>query len=226
MKSPMENLSTKVAADTSVGQQGKVRPVDLASGVHHSGDACATLTADAARIVRLFPPLHSFLRRTAYLIGAIGIGLTCLVSSAVAELEAPSVVLVAAPGTTIQPEQVVSLTAIVDLDFVPITQGTIHLCDAVAESCTGLSLIGMEQVIRYGPAAGTATFLLRLPPGIHQYRAVFEGEANAGPGYMSTASEPLSITVTEYQARKAGDHPSDGNAIAEVSARHVLVRHP
>ena len=186
----------------------------------------ATLTADAGRIVRLFPPLHSFIRRTAYLIGAIGVGLACLVSSAVAELEAPSVVLVAAPGTTIQPEQVVSLTAIVDLDFVPVTQGSIRLCDAVAENCTGVSLIGMEQVIRYGPAAGTATFLLRLPPGIHQYRAIFEGEANAALGYMSTVSEPLSITVTEYQARKEVDQPSDGGAIAEVSARNVPVRYP
>jgi hypothetical protein len=85
----------------------------------------------------------------------------------------------------------VTLTATVMAGGTPVTPGQVNFCDATADFCTDIHLLGTAQLI----ANGTAT--LKFCPGVgsHSYTAVLAEPAGLGPN-ASTAS---SLTVTASQ---------------------------
>jgi Bacterial Ig-like domain (group 3) len=83
---------------------------------------------------------------------------------------------------------VVTLTATVTVGSNPVTPGQINFCDAAADYCTDIHLLGTAQLT----SKGTATLYLRPGIGRHSYRAIFVG-TNTDAASSSAAS---SLTVT------------------------------
>lgn len=73
--------------------------------------------------------------------------------------------------TSISSGSAVTLTASVNASGAPITRGQVNFCDASAQFCTDIHLLGMAQLT----SAGTATLKLRPGIGGHTYKAVFLG---------------------------------------------------
>jgi hypothetical protein len=79
------------------------------------------------------------------------------------------------------------LTATVKAGARPLTTGQVKFCDATAEHCTDIHLLGSAQLTSAGTAA------LKFVPGIgsHSYKAVFVGTTSNGASY----SAPLKLNV-------------------------------
>src|SRR5580704_11027220 len=83
---------------------------------------------------------------------------------------------------------VVTLTATVTAGSNPVTPGQINFCDAAADFCTDIHLLGTAQLT----SKGTATLYLRPGIGSHSYRASFIGTNTDA----ASSSAPSSLTVT------------------------------
>ena len=90
--------------------------------------------------------------------------------------------------TTVTSGSVVTLTATVMAGGTPVTPGQVNFCDATANHCTDIHVMGTAQLT----SAGTA--LLKFVPGIggHSYKAVFLGTA----GDVASSSSASALTVT------------------------------
>jgi hypothetical protein len=92
------------------------------------------------------------------------------------------------PVTTVASGSLISLTATVQADGSALTAGQVNFCDASATYCTGVNVLGTQQLA----SSGTAT--LRFVPalGSHTYKAVFLGTV----AYASSDSGLSTLTVT------------------------------
>jgi sugar lactone lactonase YvrE len=113
--------------------------------------------------------------------------------SAAAQTRVPSsTILVVSSGgsaaTTVASGSMVTLTASVSSGSTALTTGQVNFCDASANYCTDIHLLGTAQLTH----AGTA--VLRLRPGIgnHSYKAVFSGTKSYSGSFSSAAA--LSVT--------------------------------
>jgi Bacterial Ig-like domain (group 3)/FG-GAP-like repeat/FG-GAP repeat len=90
--------------------------------------------------------------------------------------------------TTAAAGSVVTLLATVTLAGSPVTPGQVNFCDATANDCLGIHLLGSAQLI----TGGTASMSFVPGIGIHSYQAVFLADTG-GAGSQSSA-QPLKIT--------------------------------
>jgi trimeric autotransporter adhesin len=95
--------------------------------------------------------------------------------------------------TTVAQGSVVTLAATVMTGGTPVTPGQVNFCDATAEFCTDVHLLGTAQLT----ANGMATLKFRPGVGSHSYKAVLAEPAGLGPS-ASTAS---SLTVSASQGK-------------------------
>lgn len=100
------------------------------------------------------------------------------------------------PVTTITPGTVVTLTATVTAGGAPVSPGLVNFCDATANYCTDIHIIGSAQLT----SAGTAIVRVRPGAGSHSYKAVFVGTATYGTGVSNTSSFSVSPypTIMQY----------------------------
>lgn len=82
----------------------------------------------------------------------------------------------------------VTLTANVTSEGTPVRPGLVKFCNADAKYCKDASILGQAQLTN----AGTATVKLKLAPGQHHIKAVFQGTKEAAG---SSSAEDL-VTVT------------------------------
>jgi len=87
------------------------------------------------------------------------------------------------PVTTVAAGTVVTLTATVTEGTNPVTAGPVNFCDASANLCTDIHLLGTAALT----GNGTATFKFVPGPGAHSYKAMFV-ESGYGLGSSSAAS--------------------------------------
>jgi hypothetical protein len=115
--------------------------------------------------------------------------------------------------TTVTSGSVVTLTATVNAGSGVVTPGQVNFCDATAQSCTDIHLLGTAQLT----SAGTATLKFRPGVGSHGYKAVFLGTINAAPSTSASAS----LTVTAVTG--AGIQPSTTSITASgVQGNYTL----
>jgi hypothetical protein len=88
---------------------------------------------------------------------------------------------------TVTSGTVVTLTATVTVGSNPVTPGQINFCDAAADHCTDIHLLGTAQLT----TKGTAALYLRPGIGSHSYKAVFLGTLDAA----ASASAAIGLTV-------------------------------
>jgi hypothetical protein len=100
--------------------------------------------------------------------------------------------------TTVTSGSVVTLTATVNAGSGVVTPGQVNFCDATANYCTDIHLLGTAQLT----SAGTATLKFRPGVGSHSYKAVFLGT----PTTAASASANAALTVTAVTG--AGIQPS------------------
>jgi len=100
--------------------------------------------------------------------------------------------------TTVTSGSVVTLTATVNAGSGVVTPGQVNFCDATAQSCTDIHLLGTAQLT----GAGTATLKFRPGIGSHSYKAVFLGTTTTA----ASASASAALTVTAVTG--AGIQPS------------------
>ena len=93
-----------------------------------------------------------------------------------------------APVTTVQPGSAVTLTAAVQSGGAAVTTGQANFCDASAEYCTDIHLLGTQQLT----SAGTAVLKFVPKMGSHRYKAVFLETAS----HAASSSSTLALTVT------------------------------
>jgi hypothetical protein len=111
-----------------------------------------------------------------------------------------------APVTSVAPGSVVKLTATVGIGSVPVTAGLVNFCDASAEYCEDIHLLGSAQLTN----AGTA--VLKLVPGIgtHSYKAMFVGTNNnamsASAASLLTVAGAFPTTTTIAQSGNPGSY--------------------
>jgi sugar lactone lactonase YvrE len=113
-------------------------------------------------------------------------GTVNLLGTPVASATTLSLTAGGAPATTVSAETPVTLTASVRLGGVPLTAGVVDFCDAAANSCTDIHLIGSAEL----QSNGTASFKYISGPGSHSYRAVLQQNVTA------TASSSNTVTLT------------------------------
>jgi trimeric autotransporter adhesin len=89
---------------------------------------------------------------------------------------------------TVTSGTVVTLTATVTAGNNAVTPGQINFCDAAANYCTDIHLLGTAQLT----SNGTATLYLRPGVGSHSYRAIFVGTNTNAPS--SSAASSLTVT--------------------------------
>lgn len=91
-------------------------------------------------------------------------------------------------ATSVAAGTVLTLTASVAYGTTPVTTGQVDFCDAAANYCTDVHLLGAAQLT----ANGTAVLRFRPAPGSHLYKAVFVGtNTNAA---SSSAAQALNVT--------------------------------
>jgi len=90
--------------------------------------------------------------------------------------------------TTVSTGSVVTLTATVTSGTTPVTPGQVNFCDATANSCTDIHLLGTAQLTK----AGTASIKFRPGRGNHSYNAVFSGTTYNS----SSTSGTIALVVT------------------------------
>lgn len=97
-------------------------------------------------------------------------------------------------ATSVSSGTVVTLTASVAYGSTPVTTGQVDFCDAAANFCTDVHLLGAVQLT----SGGTAVLRFRPAPGSHLYKAVFVGtKTNAA---SSSAAQTLSVTTSTGQS--------------------------
>ncbi len=89
--------------------------------------------------------------------------------------------------TSVAPGTVVTLTATVTAGVSPITIGQVNFCDASANSCTDIHLLGSVALT----SSGRATFNYVPGPGSHSYRAEY---VQSGYG-LNSSSAVMQLTV-------------------------------
>jgi len=94
--------------------------------------------------------------------------------------------------TTVASGAVVTLTATVIAGTTPVTTGLVNFCDATAEYCTDIHLLGAAQLT----TAGSAVYKFRPGVGSHSYKAVFAGTTNNS----SSISRTMPLVVTGLSA--------------------------
>jgi len=99
--------------------------------------------------------------------------------------------------TTVGAWSVVTLTATVKAGATAVTAGQVNFCDATAQYCTDVRVLGTAQLT----SAGTAVFKFRPAPGAHQYKAVFTG-TNTSASSSSVASA-LTVSISGGQSSAA-----------------------
>jgi len=93
-----------------------------------------------------------------------------------------------APASTVPAGTAVTLTATVAAGSSPLTTGMVNFCDATANGCTDIHLLGSASLT----GSGTASLKFIPGPGQHSYKAVLLEN-----GYAATSSSPaLPLTVT------------------------------
>jgi hypothetical protein len=90
----------------------------------------------------------------------------------------------------------VLLAATVKAGTVGVSPGQVNFCDASAESCTDIHLIGTAQLFQSDPGAGLALFTLRPGIGSHRFKAVFLGTPKGTTAYEGSTSSEVTLTVT------------------------------
>jgi sugar lactone lactonase YvrE len=94
----------------------------------------------------------------------------------------------ASQASTVASGGVVTLTATVKASGTALTTGQVNFCDASANYCTDIHLLGTTQLT----SAGTASLKFRPGLGSHSYKAVFVGTNS----YTGSASNASALTVT------------------------------
>jgi hypothetical protein len=107
--------------------------------------------------------------------------------------------------TSVASGSVVTLTASVKAGATAVTPGQVKFCDASANYCTDIHLLGTAQLT----SAGTAVFKFRPAIGGHSYKAVFVG-TNSDSGSTSGAAA-LTVTGLAPTATSIAQSGSTGN---------------
>ncbi|HEX4284155.1 MAG TPA: FG-GAP-like repeat-containing protein, partial [Terracidiphilus sp.] len=94
--------------------------------------------------------------------------------------------------TTVSSGSAVTLTATVTAGATPVTVGQVSFCDATAQSCADIHLLGMAKL----RGAGTATLKFLPPIGSHSYKAIFAGAPNSALHAAASSSSGAALTVT------------------------------
>jgi len=90
--------------------------------------------------------------------------------------------------TSVSAGTVVTLTASVVSNSLPVTPGLVKFCDASAAHCEDIHIVGTAQLT----SAGTAVIKFRPGLGSHSYKAVFAGTIRTASSTSATAT----LTVT------------------------------
>jgi sugar lactone lactonase YvrE len=119
------------------------------------------------------------------------------------------------PVTSVPSGSVVVLTATVVAVTSPVTTGQVNFCDASANSCTDIHLLGTV----YLTSNGTAAFKFVPGPGTHSYKAIFVEDGSG----LSSSSTALTLTVgsqpevySDATTITAGGSPGDYSLTANV----------
>jgi len=110
--------------------------------------------------------------------------------------------------TSVPSGTAVTLTATVTSSGAAVTPGEVNFCDATANSCTDIHLLGTAQLT----AAGTATLKLVPGPGSHSYYAAFKGthtySSSVSPNVplKVVAAGPVKTTVGIQAAGERGNY--------------------
>ena len=91
------------------------------------------------------------------------------------------------PSAPLSPQTVVTLTATVTTDSATVSPGLVRFCDATAERCTGLAVVGTAQLTN-----GTAVVRFAPGSGAHSYIAVFAGTGT----HTTSTSSAQAVTVS------------------------------
>ncbi len=115
---------------------------------------------------------------------------------------------------SVTPGTVVTLSASVLTNGVPVTRGQISFCDAHAPLCADIHLIGSAQLT----SAGIATFRFIPGPGSHTYQAVFVGTTSIAASTSSTQALAVGGTASPSAATlTATGSPGNYTLTATVS---------
>jgi hypothetical protein len=93
-----------------------------------------------------------------------------------------------APVSSVSGGTVVTLTATVTANGLPVTPGLVSFCDVAPAHCTDIHLLGTAQLT----SAGVAAFKFIPGVGSHSYQAAFAGTKTEN----SSSTPPTSLTVT------------------------------
>src|SRR5579859_3458815 len=94
-------------------------------------------------------------------------------------------------GGSVASGSVIDLTATVKAGSTIVTTGQVNFCDASANSCTDIHLLGTAQLT----GAGVAVLKFRPGIGSHSYCAVFVGTPNNLSAYAGSKSTVMTLTV-------------------------------
>jgi trimeric autotransporter adhesin len=108
------------------------------------------------------------------------------------------------PVASIAGGTVLTLTATVQAGTAVLKVGQVNFCDAAADSCTDIHLLGAAPLT----SAGSASLRFRPGPGSHRYKAVFlgtpAGEASASADVGLTVGPPPGLQTTFAVASISG----------------------
>jgi hypothetical protein len=118
--------------------------------------------------------------------------------------------------TTVSSGRVVVLTASVLSGTTAVTIGQVNFCDASAQYCKDIHLLGTAQLTSKGVA------VLKLRPGIgkHSYKAVFSGTTNFAAS--SSSSSSLSATGIHSTTTTIGASGSSGNYTLTATVTGII----
>jgi sugar lactone lactonase YvrE len=144
----------------------------------------------------IYALFSNFIRKGAKVAAACGLAAFTVcgawsIASAQAKTATTTAIAVTSAGsavTTVNAGTVVTLTATVNAGTTPVNPGQVNFCDASANYCTDVHLLGTAQLT----GAGTAVLKFRPGIGSHSYKAVFLGTQTYVGGPSGTV--PLAVT--------------------------------
>jgi sugar lactone lactonase YvrE len=95
-------------------------------------------------------------------------------------------------GSSIPSGSTLTLTATVTFGSTTLTSGQVKFCDASANACADIHMLGLAQIT----SSGTAVLRIRPSIGSHSYKAVFLGTPHAPIAYDASTSSISSLIVS------------------------------
>jgi hypothetical protein len=158
-------------------------------------------------------PTH---KRSSCLLVAIGLWTLAAQPAFASPTQTTTALVLSAAGmqtSAVASKTVVTLTATVTADGSSVTTGQVSFCNATAPLCTDINRLGIAQIT----AAGTATLSFVPGSGVHTYKAVFGGNADASASTSSTQT----LSVDSSSTATASTPPSPTEISSYLQTNHA-----